>query len=253
MDISELKRQQSENFNRHPWEITRARIARFLLKGESFDHIADIGSGDAYVIRELQKNKKGGIYSAVDTAYTPAIIELITLNEPSNIQFYNRPEYIEVENKAADLILLMDVLEHCKDDNNMLSSTTAAASLKAKFLITVPAFQCLFSEHDRLLGHFRRYTLKRLKNLCQKENLSVLHSGYFFFSLIPLRVLQRLSEKTGFKRTVHAADNWKFNKGITRFISAILWIDFRICYALSSVGIMLPGLSCYCICQKLPS
>jgi len=254
MDISELQRQKSLEFRRHPWEITRVRVIHFLLRNQHFDHIADIGSGDAYVISQLREKQMARKYSALDTAYTSVMIERLKAGSTSeDSSFFASPGDLEAVDPPADLILLMDVLEHCADDKSMMEFAVGASSPQAMFLITVPAYSRLFSQHDKLLGHYRRYSRKQLVSFCQGQKLAVLHSGYFFFSLVPLRLIQLLLEKAGLKKTTQASENWTGKKGITQMISFILWVDFRFCTALTSLGIRLPGLSSYCICQKSPS
>lgn len=259
MDISELKRAGlTKNINRHPWEIARGRIIRFLLTKHQVHskHIADIGSGDAFVLKTLAKTGLAQNYSAVDIAYTPEIIqELASGDNTSKISFYNDFSLLFDIAIKADTLLLMDVLEHCKDDKSVLKSVVESGSPadKALFLITAPAFQSLFSSHDKLLLHYRRYTRKQLINLCRTTKLEVVKSGYFFNILIPIRVIQLLLEKLKLHKATSSLDNWKGNKMITKLFYAILWADFRASYLLSKIGLHIPGLSCYCICRKLPS
>lgn len=253
MDLTELKRQHENLRNRHPWESARARIVEFLLKDHSaFKHIADIGSGDAYVLRSLQKKVRADRYSAVDTGYTEKDVARIKEQGATNIHFADHISRLDVTDAPADLILLLDVLEHCPDDAGVLEEITndALSQKGAWFVVTVPALPWLFSQHDTLLGHYRRYNRNRLVGLCEKTGLDVKQSGYFFFSLVPARLLIKLLEKTGLRKATQSIDNWKKRKLPTKFISLILRLDFRLCHALSSAGIHIPGLSCYCICQK---
>jgi len=69
---------------------------------------------------------------------------------------------------------------------------------------------------------------------------------------VTFRIIQKLFEKTGLSNPKKSIDNWKGGTMKTKLISSVLWIDFKICYTLSNWGIKLPGLSCYCLCQKLP-
>lgn len=257
MDLIELHRNKAVHINRHPWEITRARIIQFFINKRKFffNHIADIGSGDNYILKTLQQTQLTKNFSAVDIGYTDIIInKLISDNSAGRIKFYKTQTELDSLNQIIDCVLLLDVLEHCEDDLTVISSITDSPSINisSKFIISVPAFQCLFSKHDHLLSHYRRYNLKSLTKLCKASGLNVIHSGYFFFSLVPFRIVQKLFEKTGLSNPKKSIDNWTGGKIKTKLISTILWIDFRICYLISNWGIKLPGLSCYCICQKLP-
>lgn len=255
MDITEFKRLKStQNINRHPWELTRARIARFLLKEHKVpcEGIADVGSGDGFVLKYLIDSYTNSSFAAVDHAYTAEIIEAIKAEDPENlIHFFDTPEKAFAW-KQFSCILLMDVIEHIEDDAAFMKKLVNATNSQqnAHFLITVPAFQFLFSKHDSLLLHYRRYNVNRLASLCQQNNLKIITNGYFFFSLVPVRLIQLFAEKIKIRKPTKAAENWERGRFTSRIISFILWADFRICYSLNKINIRMPGLSCYCICQK---
>lgn len=258
MDLSELNREKSAIIKRHPWEITRARIVYSFLKKEKkvFDHILDIGSGDVFVLNILQKQNLAIKYTAVDTEYTDDIIKTLkSNNNTAQIKFLKSTEEITLNENDYDGLLLLDVLEHCKDDRSVLSNSISKIQNEknATVLISVPAFQSLYSEHDKILKHYRRYSRKQLISLCTANNLAVKKSGYFFFSLVFLRAATLFLERIRFKKTKKTIDNWEGGAFSTKLLSTIMWLDFKLCNFFSSLGIHLPGLSCYCICQKLPS
>ncbi|HVG42971.1 MAG TPA: methyltransferase domain-containing protein [Chitinophagaceae bacterium] len=247
MDITELKRQKV--ITRHPWEIERVQVLIFLMNKyvPRVDHVADIGGGDAYVLKSLCKKNIGKKFTAVDTAYTVEVIEHIK-DEKCAIHFYNEMP----ANLKADSILLMDVLEHCEDDNALLREAKDLATEYTTFFITVPAFQQLFSRHDVLLQHYRRYTENSLTALCKRNGFVVKESGYFFSSLLLIRVIQLFLEKLGFTNSKKSIDNWKGGNAITKLFCFFLKLDFFIGRTFSRLGIKLPGLSTYCICHPLP-
>jgi hypothetical protein len=257
MDISELNRiKSSANFKRHPWEITRAKAVHYLLKKNRlpFSHLADVGSGDIFILQTLARNKMADSFSAIDSDYTNELITQLKKSPyTSDINFYSGIN--EVTGKKSDGVLLLDVLEHCENDKELIQQLTAEnfSTGNSLFFITVPAFQKLFSQHDTLLKHYRRYSRKQIINTCKSQGLDILSSGYFFFSLLPARLFLILFEKLKLRKAKKSIDNWNGNKFLTRIISSILWADFRVCHSLSRIGIHLPGLSCYCICRKLPS
>ena len=252
MDITELKRNRVNK--RHPWERVRAKIISTLIKKHhpSCFHILDTGSGDAFVLGYLCAAGIAKHYTAVDTAYTPEIIESINKNVSYKINFFQKmPDILDLK---ADSVLLLDVLEHCEDDGQLLTQLNSNnITLLPIFFITVPAYQKLFSEHDRLLLHYRRYTIKALKQLCKKNNYEVISSGYFFTSLLVIRCIQLFLENLGLYKPVKSIDNWTGGILISNVMSFFLWIDFVTGRFFSQIGIQLPGLSAYCICRPLPS
>src|SRR3546814_17446878 len=68
----------------------------------------------------------------------------------------------EIATSDADLLLLMDVLEHVEDAAGLLRTYLDKAPPQAQAVITVPAFQFLWSHHDVFLDPPLRSTLKTL-------------------------------------------------------------------------------------------
>lgn len=249
MDISEFTKADFSYYQRHPWEIARVKIIHHLIKKEEvkFEHLLDIGSGDAYILNELCLLKIADKYTAIDIAYDPEIIEKINLYNHCTISFLKSiPLLVQ---PRADLILLLDVLEHCKDETDVLKKIRDVAAPGCRLIITVPAFQSLFSKHDELLFHYRRYTSRQLRRLCESQQLNVEQAGYFFFSLVLIRGIQVFLEKVGLRRPDKTINNWRTPKWITSIYTSMLWLDFRIGRFLLVLGIRLPGLSAYCICR----
>ena len=257
MDVIELKRHQLSHSQRHPWEIVRAKIIIFLLgkyNVQSPKRILEIGSGDAFISNQLSAIFKTASIHAVDTAYTEEIIRTLQKNSSYPISFYNKLSDFSTNNQPADLIVLADVLEHIENDRGFFESAIheKVSTPNATLMVTVPAFQSLFSQHDRQLNHFRRYNRRQLTSVCTTSGVHALASGYFFFSLFIVRWLSVHFQKST-SYTTRSIDNWRGGKLVTNFISFILWMDFKVCFILSRLGITLPGLSCYCLCRKSPS
>ncbi len=99
---------------------------------------------------------------------------------------------------------------------------------------------------------YRRYNNKLLKNNINQAGLSIIDMGYFFLSLLPVRLMQVFIEiiinyKTKINKGI---GDWKQNKFRDSIIENILCIDFKVSFFLRKIGIKLPGLSNYVICKK---
>ncbi|MXU65126.1 class I SAM-dependent methyltransferase [Oceanomicrobium pacificus] len=92
-----------------------------------------------------------------------------------------------------DLIVLLDVLEHIEDDRATLRNLAAKLAPDGRLLVTVPAFQFLWSRHDELHHHFRRYTKATLSAVAQDAGLTVEKKFYFNSTLFPAAVAQRMA------------------------------------------------------------
>jgi len=67
------------------------------------------------------------------------------------------------QEETFDTILYIDVLEHIKDDHTEMCAAMAHLKPKGKIVVLSPAHPRLFTEFDRAIGHFRRYTRKTLR------------------------------------------------------------------------------------------
>ncbi|MBL7764377.1 MAG: hypothetical protein JNL23_13205 [Chitinophagaceae bacterium] len=259
MDISELKRIDETNIrSRHPWELARSRIIYTLIKKRAapVGTIIDFGSGDMFLLHNLEQKKIATNYFAIDNAYTKPLIENLKHNYPESVIVpITGINDIDSQSLPADVFLFLDVIEHCENDRLILSNAANKrfADTDSTILITAPAFQSLFSYHDKLLNHYRRYNLKELSEACRSSGLHVTQKGYFFFSLLPLRIFQLFLEKIKISKPEKSIDNWKGGKTLTSLLSSLLWLDFKISYLIGKTGIKLPGLSCYCICHPSQS
>jgi hypothetical protein len=253
MDISEFSRLDNQsNYQRHPWETSRKNVLHTFLNEANINfpikRIVDIGSGDAYVIHTLVEKNLAKEYYAIDTAYTPEVInQLQENNNFSEVKYYqNLSDYLaENPSNEPTLFLCMDVLEHLENEEIILNYLNKESNDNYYFF-AVPAFQSVFSSHDELLGHYRRYTLPQLENVLHKFKFTVVDKGYYFTSLLIFRKLDKWLKKD----KKESIDNWKAGKLKTNLINTMLTIDFRISLLLKIIGITIPGLSCYCLCKK---
>ena len=251
MDISEFSRLNNKsNYNRHPWETSRKNVLHTFLKQSiitfPIDRIVDIGSGDAYVIHTLVEKNYAKEYFAIDTAYTPEVIaQLKENNNNSNVVYVqNINDYLKNYPKEGQtLFLCMDVLEHLEDEKIILDNLETKNNY---YFFAVPAFQSVFSSHDVLLGHYRRYTLSQLEALLNKNSFNIFDKGYYFTSLLIFRKIDKFLKKD----KEASIDNWEAGKFKTAIINMMLKIDFMISLLFKKVGINIPGLSCYCLCKK---
>jgi len=119
-------------------------------------------------------------------------------------------------------------------------------------LLTAPAYNFLFSSHDIVLGHYRRYNLKKLKQIIFSNHLRPISSGYIFFSLVPIRFSTVLYEKIfkPDKSENKGAGHWIHGVFISKITKCLLFFDNKISLKLSSMGIKLPGLTVWTLSGK---
>jgi SAM-dependent methyltransferase len=76
-------------------------------------------------------------------------------------------------NQKYDLVFSSNVLEHIDDDVQVLVDLKRNLKLNGVLVTYVPAFPILFSDLDRAVGHYRRYTRKELKSKLQQAGYQI--------------------------------------------------------------------------------
>ena len=232
MDLIEV----SNNQNRHPLELSRTKCILKELKAMGLHgKVLDIGCGDGYFDRRMLREFPDIEVYGVD-------IYLEEESEEGKLHFLNSLDHLP--EGQFDYIIMMDVLEHIKDDTGYLRKLLTKLKKSGKLLITVPAFMRLYSLHDRELRHYRRYEHKRLYHVLRKCGLVEKEWSYFYLSLIAARLL-----------SFHSTQNlsgWHHPENAlkTRLVCFVLNTDYAVLRLLSKIGLHLPGLSLLSVCEK---
>jgi SAM-dependent methyltransferase len=93
--------------------------------------------------------------------------------------------------EAFDVVSAFDVVEHCEDDALAVSELARVLTPGGRMLLSVPAYQWAWSDHDVRAGHHRRYTRRRLNRLVADAGLTISRSTYVFAGVFPLFVAER--------------------------------------------------------------
>ena len=212
--------------------------------------ILDAGCGDGYAASQIARSLGGVPWTGFDPAFQEEEKAALASQYPE-ARFVSQME--EIEEGASSLLLLLDVLEHCEDDRAVLRSLVERALLpKGWVLITVPAFQSLFSSHDHFLAHYRRYRWESLRPVLLDAGLTPLRWGYLFGSLLPLRALGVLVERWrgGAAKEAHGIGGWKRGRWVTEIVAKTLQTENKLFLQMERYGIRPPGLSVWALAKR---
>ena len=122
---------------------------------------------------------------------------------------------LDFENEQFDLVCAFDVIEHVDDDCLAASEMLRVCKNEGYVFATVPAFMLLWSEHDVVNHHFRRYKIKEFRNLYKVDDSKIIFKSYFnFFFFIPIAIIRILLwpfQKNKLKTTDAKSDFSRFN------------------------------------------
>jgi hypothetical protein len=261
MDLVESGNNAVSIERRHPWELARIEVIKRVLRDRvelrAGDIVLDVGCGDSFMAEQLAPLYPGVTFYGIDTAFDEQLLRTFTRKlEVGNVRLFSTLEAAAADIGGAKVsaVLLMDVIEHIQDDVAFLKELQASPLVgpQTRYVVSVPAFGFLFSAHDVILGHYRRYSNRTLEEHLKRAGLEPQLICYFFSSLLLPRLVQVAKEKMlqiAQRRTTQVAD-WQGSTIRQRFISKVLVWDFCLSWALYRRGIKIPGLSNLAVCRK---
>jgi hypothetical protein len=119
----------------------------------------------------------------------------------------------------ADVIALLDVVEHEADDVAFLSSLVRRSRPRTRFVVTVPASMLLWSAWDVELGHHRRYSRRTLETTLRAAGLHVSEVSYLFPELWAVALARRVQRPS---MSADPARNSPEFRPLPRTVNAVL-------------------------------
>ena len=194
----------------------RSKSAALLNLAEPLhpQKILDVGAGSGFFSKFLLTHTQAKTAYCIDPNY-PEERDCDHAGKP--IEY--RHQCIDTD---ADLVLMMDVLEHVEDDLALLKEYVAKAQNGTQFIVTLPAFQFLWSEHDVFLGHYRRYTISEVVDLMRRAGLVVEQRAYYFGLVFPLAFIARMTSRLfGRRSNAPQSDLKQHGRLINDFLSLL--------------------------------
>jgi hypothetical protein len=251
----DLLERHSANVSRHPWELARSkffiRILRQLAPVEDDRSLLDVGSGDAWFASHLVNTLPNDVHiTCWDINYSPEDLKSYAQN--SDKMFLTTEEPVG----TFDGILMLDVVEHIEQDVEFISGIVASR-LKSDgwILVSVPAYQRLFTSHDTAVKHFRRYSPREAADVLRAGGLRIEAQGGLFHSLLAVRGSQVVKERLSGPNTDWVgAGAWRGGPRLTRAVATALSAESRVSEVFGTkTKSIVPGLSYWAFCRRANS
>jgi SAM-dependent methyltransferase len=97
--------------------------------------------------------------------------------------------------ECFDLLSAFDVLEHCEPEEQALAEMHRVMTQGGRLLMSVPAYQWAWSDHDVSAGHHRRYTRGRLVTALEKSGFQVDRCTHIFAGTLPVFAAERVARR----------------------------------------------------------
>lgn len=112
------------------------------------------------------------------------------------------------DDRSFDLTMSLDVIEHLSDDVAALSELRRVTAPGGALLVTVPAYQWLWSGHDEINHHHRRYNRRALVAAAERAGWRCERTTHFNSLLLPIAIALRALDRVSPKTTKSSLDLW---------------------------------------------
>ena len=187
----------SKNFRKYQFDLIKEFVS---------GNVAEIGPGNGIILKlYLDHCDKLDLFEPDKNLYSKLNDKFSNYKKITVIN-----DELNTSSNIYDVILYLDVLEHIEDYEKEILKAHNALKKGGYLLINVPAFQFLYSDFDKDIGHFRRYSKKDITNLCSNCNLEINKLKYydsigFFLSL--LSKMTRSNYKKNFEKKIKIWDS----------------------------------------------
>jgi ubiquinone/menaquinone biosynthesis C-methylase UbiE len=231
---------------KHWWFIGRRDIIFGLIKDHRRDvEILEIGCSGGVLIEFLNKQ---GFLKLHGIDIDERAIEICRQRGIKQVMVADAQE-TGFKEEQFDVLIASDVLEHIKDEDKALREWYRILKPGGTLIIFVPAFQFLWSNHDEVNRHFRRYSKSALVKILEKNSFKTEKVSYWNFSLFfPISLFRLFQKFLSANRKRASAQLYEFNTLINKTLEYILRLENNFL----STGINLPiGVSLFIIGRKI--
>lgn len=185
----------------HWWFVVRRRIVEDAigsLRLPETSEVLEVGCGTGGMLDSLAAMFPSATVRGVE----PSLAAAHAANSRNCDVTLGTFDALPADGESIDLLIALDVLEHCEDDVAAAREAARVLTTHGRFVLTVPALQSLWSPHDEDNRHYRRYSAATLRNALEAAGLEVERLTYFNSLLLPLAYLTRwIGRATGSNST----------------------------------------------------
>jgi len=181
----------------HWWFLTRRRIVDEAIGTDipPCARILEVGCGTGSFLQHLARRFPDATITGIEPSKTAAKTARSCGGTVTCGTFETIPSSLD---ESVDLLVTLDVIEHCQDDSEALRNAMSVMSPGARLVLTVPAMPSLWSPHDEANHHLRRYTAGDPAGALHSAGFLVERLTHFNTLLLPLGYVTRtISRLTG--------------------------------------------------------
>jgi SAM-dependent methyltransferase len=191
----DLERQTHAVEDWHWWYVGRRRVLHQVLRAMHLPPgaaILDAGCGSG---RNLVEFAKFGPVTGLEPA--PESLELARARGVGTVVSGSFDEPLPFADSTFALATVLDVIEHLDDDVGALRELRRVVAPDGRLLVTVPCYPWLWSSHDVVNHHRRRYTRRTLHRAARAAGWEPERTLHFNMLLLPAAAATRLAQRFG--------------------------------------------------------
>ena len=155
------------------WSRHRVEVLNQALDKHKVDLIWELGGGDGRMSIPLWERGKGVI------AIEPHYEGCLKVAEAGIPIFEGTLKDLAIPHNSLHAVGFFDVLEHIENDSQAIEYMKFFLKPGGTLIILTPAYPSLLSKLDKALGHFRRYSHKKISDLVKKQGMSIRRLFHF--------------------------------------------------------------------------
>ncbi len=195
----------------HWWSVGKRRIVQDVMTALTISpkKILDVGCGTGII---LETFKNYGSVVGIDNS--EHALKFCKLRGEFKLTQANIEKQLPFKQNMFDTVFAFDVLEHLNNDTCVMNELYRICKEGSYVIITVPAYQFMWSKHDESLHHKRRYSKKALKKVVQDAGFTLKKLSYFntilFLPILAFRIshILRREVKSDFYLPIPSFINW---------------------------------------------
>ena len=174
------------------WHNNKDKVLMKLIKPGS---VLDIGAGTGSFTIKLAKNGMDVVYIDASEKYYEIAKERAKKEGLKNIKFIK--DYFPSKNikNKFDNVVISGFIEHIEDDVKLLKDINKLLKPKGRLILLTSAYPFLYSNFDRAVGHYRRYTKKELNDKIVYSGFNVKFLKYWDILGIPILLITKITGK----------------------------------------------------------
>jgi len=206
------------------WVIHRSNEILREMKKLGLGQLVEVGAGTGSVCGFLAQN-------GIDVAAIEPLKAGAKQIQKRGIQtICGRLEIVNFPSESIKSFGVFDVLEHIENPSQLLDEMYRTLEPGGYLLVTVPCGQWLWGEMDKSIGHYRRYSTKRINEVVSRSGFTPIKSRYLFLSLvlpalifraIPFRLGVRKPEQQIFETVQNEQSSNIFVNSLMNFILSV--------------------------------